>query len=32
MGISPKYNQKIERRPFYVTNNGEGKAVHELIA
>ena len=32
MGISPRYNMEIERRPFYVTNNGEGKAVRELMA
>jgi len=32
MGISPKYNMEIERRPFYVTKNGEGKAVRELMA
>ena len=31
MGISPRYNMEIERRPFYVTNNGEGKAVRELM-
>tara|TARA_B100000959_G_scaffold279447_1_gene339615 strand:+ start:24 stop:767 length:744 start_codon:yes stop_codon:yes gene_type:complete len=32
MGISPKYNMEVERRPFYVTKNGEGKAVRELMA
>ena len=32
MGISPKYNMEIERRPFYVTKNGEVKAVRELMA
>ena len=31
MGISPKYNMEIERRPFYVTKNGEGKAVRDLM-
>ncbi len=29
MGISPKYNVEVERRPFYVTKNGEGRAVNE---
>ena len=32
MGISPRYNMEIESRPFYVTKNGEGKAVRELMA
>ncbi len=32
MGIAPKYNVEVERRPFYVTKNGEGRAVNELFS
>lgn len=32
MGISPRTAFDIERRPFYATNNGEGKPVMELFA
>lgn len=32
MGISPKLAYEIEKRPFYVTRDGEGKAVAELFA
>jgi len=32
MGISPATELKIEKRPFYVTNDGKGKAVSELFA
>ena len=32
MGISPKYNVEVERRPFYVTKNGEGRAVSKLFS
>jgi len=32
MGISPKLAYEIERRPFYVTRDGEGKPVMELFA
>src|SRR5439155_8516206 len=32
MGISPRHNYEIERRPFYITNNGEGKPRMELFA
>lgn len=31
MGISPKHNVKIERRPFFVTKDGKGKAVRDVI-
>ncbi len=30
-GISPKLAYEIERRPFYVTRDGEGKPVAELF-
>lgn len=32
MGISPKTEFEIEGRPFYVTEDGKGKAVTELFA
>src|SRR6185436_17191391 len=32
MGISPKLAYEIERRPFYVTRDGEGKPIMELFA
>lgn len=32
MGISPKTAFDIEKRPFYVTQDGKGKPVHELFA
>lgn len=32
MGISPKTEYEIEGRPFYVTEDGKGKAVTELFA
>jgi hypothetical protein len=32
MGISPKTEYLIEGRPFYVTEDGKGKAVEELFA
>jgi len=32
MGISPSTELKIEKRPFYVTEDGKGKAVAELFA
>lgn len=32
MGISPKTKFDIERRPFYVTEDGQGKAINALIA
>jgi hypothetical protein len=31
MGISPKTAFGIERRPFYVTEDGKGKAVTEIF-
>jgi uncharacterized protein (DUF1501 family) len=31
MGISPKYNIEIEKRPFYVTKDGTGKAHMDLF-
>jgi hypothetical protein len=32
LGISPKYNVEIEKRPFYVTKDGKGKVIGELFA
>lgn len=32
VGISPKLSYEIEKRPFYVTKNGEGKVIKELFA
>lgn len=32
MGIPADYSFEIEKRPFYVTNNGEGKVVEALLA
>ena len=32
MGISPKTEFSIEGRPFYVTEDGKGRAVQELFA
>ena len=32
MGISPKTMFEVEHRPFYVTEDGKGKAVTELFA
>jgi len=32
LGISPKLAYEIEKRPFYVTRNGEGKPILELFA
>lgn len=32
MGISPKLAYEIEKRPFYVTRDGEGKPVESLFA
>ncbi|HYF34636.1 MAG TPA: DUF1501 domain-containing protein, partial [Prosthecobacter sp.] len=32
MGISPRTEYQIEGRPFYVTEDGKGKAVGEIIA
>jgi hypothetical protein len=32
MGISPKLNYEIERRPFYITRDGKGQAIDELFA
>lgn len=32
MGISPRTSMDIERRPFYVTEDGEGKAVTALFS
>ena len=32
MGISPRTGMDIERRPFYVTEDGEGQPVQELFA
>jgi len=32
LGISPKYNVEIEKRPFYVTKDGKGKVIGDLFA
>jgi Protein of unknown function (DUF1501) len=32
VGISPKLSYEIEKRPFYVTRDGQGKAIKELFA
>ena len=32
MGISPKTAFDVEKRPFYVTEDGKGQAVTELFA
>ncbi len=32
LGISPKLAYEIEKRPFYVTHDGEGKPIDELLA
>jgi hypothetical protein len=32
LGISPKTAFVVEKRPFYVTQDGKGKAVGELFA
>lgn len=32
MGISPQLAYEVEQRPFYVTKDGEGRAVKELMA
>lgn len=31
-GISPKHQVTIEGRPFYVTKDGHGKVIEDLIA
>ena len=32
MGISPRHAYEIERRPFYVTRDGQGKPIMDLFA
>jgi uncharacterized protein (DUF1501 family) len=32
MGVSPKTEFEVEKRPFYVTNDGKGQPVKELFA
>jgi hypothetical protein len=32
LGIPPNHSYDVEKRPFYVTNNGKGKAVMDLFA
>lgn len=32
MGVHPKHNVEVERRPFYVTKDGIGKPVQALLA
>jgi hypothetical protein len=31
MGISPRLNYEIERRPFYVTRDGKGQPINALF-
>ncbi|MEP6662830.1 MAG: DUF1501 domain-containing protein, partial [Verrucomicrobiota bacterium] len=31
VGISPKLAYDVEKRPFYVTNDGKGKPIMELF-
>jgi len=32
MGISPQYHAEVEQRPFYVTKDGKGQVVPDIIA
>ncbi len=32
LGVSPKFNLEVEQRPFYVTKDGLGKPIMELLA
>jgi hypothetical protein len=32
LGIAPDYSFVVEKRPVYVTNDGKGKAIQELLA
>jgi hypothetical protein len=32
LGIAPDTSYEVEKRPFYVTNNGRGKAIPALMA
>jgi len=32
MGIPADHHYEVEKRPFYVTNDGKGQAVRELFA
>ena len=32
MGISPKTSYEVEKRPFYATEDGKGRAVKSLFA
>jgi len=31
-GISPRQAYEIEKRPFFVTRDGEGKSINELFS
>ncbi|MGV3720912.1 MAG: DUF1501 domain-containing protein [Actinomycetota bacterium] len=31
MGLSPKYNVEVEKRPFYITRDGIGKPIQALL-
>ena len=31
VGISPRLSYEIEKRPFYVTRDGQGKPIQELL-
>ena len=31
MGISPSLSYEVERRPFYVTRDGKGKPIHDIL-
>jgi len=32
LGISPRHAYEIEGRPFYVTRDGEGQVIHDILA
>ena len=32
MGIAANHSYDVEKRPFYVTSDGKGKAVRDLFA
>ena len=32
LGISPRLAYEVERRPFYITRDGHGKAIESLFA
>jgi arylsulfatase A-like enzyme len=32
MGVSPRTSLEVERRPFYVTEDGKGRVIDDLFA